>query len=59
MRDWLARYGLSADDQWTLGFARSAMTRAFADDTKPRALAEHVDDLLVKMRRPDAPPELP
>jgi hypothetical protein len=58
VRDWLATYGLSADDQWTVGFALSAMTRAFGDDMKPHALAEHVDDLLVKMRRPDVPREL-
>jgi hypothetical protein len=59
VREWLATYGLSADEQWVLGYGLAAMTSAFADSPKPRALAEHVDDLLVKMRLPDASRDLP
>ena len=59
VRDWLATYGLSADEQWTVGFALTAMTSAFKDPTKPRALAAHVDDVLGKMKLPDASRDLP
>lgn len=52
VREWLSAGGLTADQQWTIGFGLSAMTTAFADDPKPRALAEHVDDLLSKMHLP-------
>lgn len=48
--DWLSRAGgMSADDQFAVGFGLSAMTRAFDDPIRPRAFAEHVDDLLVKL----------
>jgi hypothetical protein len=59
VREWLATYGLSANEQWVVGFALSSMTRAFADDTRPNALAAHVDDLLAKMKLPDVPRDLP
>ena len=36
VEEWLAAAGLTAEQQWTIGFGLSAMTRAFADDIKPR-----------------------
>jgi hypothetical protein len=59
VRDWLATYGLTADEQWSVGFGLAAMTRAFDDAPRPRALAIHVDDLLAKLGLPDASRELP
>jgi hypothetical protein len=59
VRDWLATYGLTADEQWSVGFGLAAMTRAFDDAPRPRALATHVDDLLAKLGLPDASRELP
>ena len=59
MREWLASYGLSADEQWSVGFGLAAMTQAFTGAAKPRTLEEHVDDLLAKLRLPDASRDLP
>jgi hypothetical protein len=46
---WLAASGMTAEEQWAVGFGLSAITNAFGDSIHPRALAEHVDDLLVKL----------
>jgi hypothetical protein len=59
VEEWLAAAGLTAEQQWTIGFGLSAMTRAFADDIKPRVTAEHLDDLLFKLHLPDVSRELP
>ena len=59
VREWLASYGLSADEQWSVGFGLAAMTQAFTGAAKPRTLEEHVDDLLAKLRLPDASRDLP
>jgi hypothetical protein len=59
VRDWLASYGLTADEQWSVGFGLAAMTRAFGEQTRPRTLAAHVDDLLAKLKLPDVSRELP
>src|SRR5207237_642446 len=48
---WLAATGVSADEQFAIGFGLAAMIQAFGDDAiKPRVLASHVDDLLVKLK---------
>jgi hypothetical protein len=58
--DWLAKAGgMSADDQFAIGFGLSATTRAFDDPIRPRALAEHVDDLLLKLGMDDVARALP
>jgi hypothetical protein len=57
--EWLARYGVTADEQWALGFGLAAMTHTFGDQVRPRALAVHVDDLLTKLGQPDTPRDLP
>jgi hypothetical protein len=46
VEDWLAASGMSAAKQWAVGFGLSAITESFGDTVRPRALAEHVDDLL-------------
>jgi hypothetical protein len=57
--EWLADYGLTASEQWALGFGLSAITHAFIDSVTPRALAAHVDDLLTRLGQPDTPRDLP
>jgi hypothetical protein len=57
--EWLADYGVTADEQWAMGFGLSAITQAFGDSVTPRALAAHVDDLLTKLGQSETSRNLP
>src|SRR5204863_280659 len=43
---WLAEYGITAEQQFALGFGLSAITHAFDDPVTPRIIATDLDDLL-------------
>lgn len=48
--DWLAEYGATAEQQWTLGFGLSAITHAFDDDAvTPHIALSHLEDLLTRI----------
>jgi hypothetical protein len=50
LEDWLLEeYGLSFDEQFTLGFALAAMAHAWDPGNSHQIPAGHVDDLLLKM----------
>ncbi len=57
--DWLTEYGVTAEQQWTLGFGLSAITHAFGDEVTPRIVAPHVGDLLNQIGLADVPREVP
>jgi hypothetical protein len=46
---WLAASGMTAEEQWAVGFGLSAMTSAFGESIRARVLASHLDELLVKL----------
>lgn len=56
---WLADYGMTAEQQWALGFGLSAITHAFDDPVTPRIFATHVDDLLTRIGLTKAPRDVP
>jgi hypothetical protein len=56
---WIAEYGITAQDQWALGFGLSAITHAFDDPVTPHALAAHVEDLLTRIGQPETPRNVP
>lgn len=56
---WLADYGMTAEQQWALGFGLSAITNAFDDPVTPRIFFAHLDDLLNRIGLPDAPRDVP
>jgi hypothetical protein len=56
---WLAATGLSADEQFAVGFGLSALTNAFDDTPVPRVTADIVDDLLTKLKLGQADRTLP
>jgi hypothetical protein len=56
---WIADYGITAQEQWALGFGLSAITQAFDGPVTPHILAAHVDDLLARIGQPETPRNLP
>jgi len=58
--EWLtdACGGVTADEQWAVGFGLVAITQLPADPIFPRVPAENVDDMLTKLQLPDIAPEL-
>jgi len=56
---WLAEYGITAEQQWALGFGLSAITHAFDDPVTPRIFAAHVDDLLTRIGLTKVPRDVP
>ena len=47
--EWLAAGDLDEGEQWAIGFGLAAITHAFADEIRPLASTEHLDDLLAKL----------
>jgi hypothetical protein len=48
--DWLSASGLTADQQWVLGFGFAATTKAFDNaPVTPRVQAKHVEELLTRL----------
>jgi len=56
---WLAEYGITAEQQWALGFGLSAITHAFDGPVTPRIFATHVDDLLTRIGLTKVPRDVP
>jgi hypothetical protein len=48
--DWLSESGLSANEQWRLGFGLVAFTDAFGAAAQPRVTREKLQDLLARLR---------
>lgn len=55
---WLAEDGMSAEEQWALGFGLSAISHAFDDLVTPHLLGAHVDTLLTEIGLHETPREL-
>ena len=56
---WLAEYGITAEEQWALGFGLSAITHAFDGPVTPRIFATHVEDLLTRIRLTNVTRDVP
>jgi hypothetical protein len=50
--EWLADYGISAQQQWALGFGLAAITHAFDDSVAPLAQVARIDEMLTHLGEP-------